>query len=147
MPLLRRRFLAVPGSAAKARSAVSLFSSLHGFSGDELSDIETAVGEAVANAIEHGNRMRGAFTLTCTFEDGMLQISVSDSGAGFDDATKPPIDTTPERRTPSLRGYGIYLMRTLMHRVSFEDGGTTVVLEKRFTGYGVAAGDAREVAP
>lgn len=144
MPLLRRRFLAVPTSAAKARSAVSLFSSLHGFSGDELCDIETAVGEAVANAIEHGNRMRGAFSVTCSFEDGLLRVSVSDSGDGFDDATKPPVDTAPQRRTPSLRGYGIFLMRTLMHGVSFEDGGATVILERRSADRSAATGESEK---
>jgi len=125
----RRRFLAVPTSATKARSTVSTFAASHGFSGDALCDVETSVGEAVANAIEHGNRMRGVFTVACSFERGILTIEVCDGGAGFDDSTKPMLDIG-ERRTPSLRGYGLYLMRTLMNRVTFKDGGTTVVLEK-----------------
>ena len=113
----------------KARSAVSTFASSHGFSGDALCDIETSVGEAVANAIEHGNRMHGVFTVACGFTQSVLTIEVCDGGAGFDDSSKPAPDLA-ERRTPSLRGYGLYLMRTLMNRVSFENGGTTVILEK-----------------
>jgi len=125
----RRRFLAVPTSATKARSAVSTFAASHGFSGDTLCDVETSVGEAVANAIEHGNRMRGVFTVACSFAHGVLTIEVCDGGAGFDDSTRPAMNLS-ERRTPSLRGYGLYLMHTLMNRVTFKDGGTTVVLEK-----------------
>ena len=106
-----------------------MFAASHGFSDDALSDVETSVGEAVANAIEHGNRMRGAFTVACDFTGGVLTIEVCDGGDGFDDATKPAPNLA-ERRTPSLRGYGLYLMRTLMNRVSFKDGGTTIVLEK-----------------
>jgi anti-sigma regulatory factor (Ser/Thr protein kinase) len=124
--------LAVPTSAAKARQAVSLFSTLHGFSGDELCDIETAVGEAVANAIEHGNRERGSFTVSCAFERGTLTIEICDSGAGFDVSPRAPEPT--ERRTPSTRGYGISIMRSLMSRVAFKNGGSTVVLEKRYPG-------------
>jgi anti-sigma regulatory factor (Ser/Thr protein kinase) len=105
---------------------------MHGFEHTSLSDIETAVGEAIANAIEHGSRFRGFYTIQCNFECGVLNVSVSDGGAGFDDGTRPG-ENIRERRTPSLRGYGIYLMRTLMNRVSFQDGGRTVVLEKRLT--------------
>jgi len=143
----RRRFLAVPTSATKARSAVSTFAASHGFSGDALCDVETSVGEAVANAIEHGNRMRGVFTVACSFASGTLTIEVCDGGAGFDDSTKPAPDTA-ERRTPSLRGYGLFLMRSLMNRVSFKDGGTTVILEKQLNCAGAAArGENSQLAP
>jgi len=121
--------LAVPTSATKARRAVSTFAASHGFSGDALSDVETSVGEAVANAIEHGNRMHGEFSIACGFASGILTIEVCDGGGGFDVTAKPALNLA-ERRTPSLRGYGLYLMRSLMNRVSFKDGGTTVVLEK-----------------
>ncbi len=132
----------MPASATKARSAVTVFATSQGFSGDALCDIQTAVGEAVANAIEHGNRHRGFFSVVCRFDRGTLSIEVSDGGAGFDDATRP-VENLQQRRTPSLRGYGLYIMRTLMTRVAFRDGGTTVVLEKQL---GVP-GESREYGP
>jgi anti-sigma regulatory factor (Ser/Thr protein kinase) len=120
---------------------------MHGFEHTALSDIETSAGEAIANAIEHGSRFRGFYTVACGFESGVLTIAVTDGGAGFDDATRPG-ENIRERRTPSLRGYGIYLMRTLMNRVSFQDAGRTVVLEKRLAAAGAGEpADSTEFGP
>ncbi len=89
--------------------------------------------------------MRGVFTVACSFARGVLTIEVCDGGAGFDDSTKPAPDIA-ERRTPSLRGYGLYLMRSLMNRVAFKDGGTTVILEKHLHCAG-AVGETTQHAP
>jgi serine/threonine-protein kinase RsbW len=98
--------------------------------GSELS-IETALHEALANAIVHGNqedpRKLVCIACRCT-TDGEVSLSVQDEGQGFD--TAAVLDpTTPENRLLP-HGRGIYLMKTLMDDVCFEQGGTVVYMHK-----------------
>jgi len=73
--------------------------------GSEM-DIEIALGEALENAIVHGNRedpdKRVYLTCRCT-PDGEVSITVQDDGQGFDTGTLPD-PTTPENR---LRTSGV----------------------------------------
>ena len=99
--------------------------------GSEI-DIEVALGEALANAVIHGNRehsgKRVSVTCRCT-RDGEVSIRVQDQGHGFD------TDTIPDPTTPanhfSTSGRGIYLMKTLMDVVHFGEKGTVVQMLKR----------------
>jgi serine/threonine-protein kinase RsbW len=96
-------------------------------------DIEIALREALANAIVHGNlenpRKRVHVTCRCT-SSGEVSITVQDEGQGFESGTVPD-PTAPENRLrPS--GRGIYLMKTLMDNVLFEQGGTVVHMLKKF---------------
>jgi serine/threonine-protein kinase RsbW len=98
--------------------------------GSEL-DIETALREALANAIVHGNRQNSRkcvyVACRCT-TDGEVSITVQDEGQGFDaDLVADP--TTPENRLLT-QGRGIYLMKTLMDEVRFEQHGAVVFMRK-----------------
>ena len=106
--------------------------------GSEL-EIEAAMREAMANAIVHGNkedaRKRIYVVCRCT-ADGEVSIRVEDEGQGFDiDKVVDP--TTPERRLLTC-GRGIYLMKTLMDEVRFEQGGAVVYMRKAHAGEAVA---------
>jgi len=98
--------------------------------GSEL-DIEMALREALANAIVHGNRQdsRKSVYVACRCTtDGEVSITVQDEGPGFDaDSIADP--TTPENRLLT-QGRGIYLMRTLMDEVRFEQRGAVVFMRK-----------------
>jgi serine/threonine-protein kinase RsbW len=98
--------------------------------GSEL-NIETAVREALVNAIVHGNQedrgKRVYVTCRCT-TDGEVSITVQDQGQGFDPEAIPD-PTAPENRLLT-HGRGIYLMRTLMDEVRFEQGGALVHMRK-----------------
>jgi serine/threonine-protein kinase RsbW len=76
--------------------------------GSEL-DVETALREALANAIVHGNRQDShkCVYVTCRCSaDGEVSITVGEDGGGFDpDAVADP--TTTENRLLT-RGRGIY---------------------------------------
>jgi serine/threonine-protein kinase RsbW len=98
--------------------------------GSEL-EIETAVREAISNAVIHGNHedpcKRVQVMCRCN-SDGEIRITVRDKGPGFkSDAVPDP--TSPENRL-STHGRGIYLIRMLMDEVSFVKGGSVVRMRK-----------------
>lgn len=117
------RYKATPYAARRARLAVVNFGRTCGFLHDELFELETAVGEAIANAVEHGNRLRGYFLLSVRFEEQVLTVEVQDSGDGF---LEPA-----ERLESRNRGFGIPLMRALVDELTFHEGGRCIRLRKR----------------
>ena len=99
--------------------------------GSEI-DIETAVREAVANAMVHGNGenpSKRVYVECRCYTDRGVSITVRDEGAGFDTSTLPD-PTTPESRL-SEHGRGIYLMKTLMDEICFDESGTVVHMRKK----------------
>jgi serine/threonine-protein kinase RsbW len=95
-------------------------------------EIETALREAIANAVRHGCGNDGEKEVEawvgCDETRGML-IVVRDPGPGFDPATIPsPIVGHNVFRS---HGRGIYLINELMDEVSFESGGTEIRMLKR----------------
>jgi anti-sigma regulatory factor (Ser/Thr protein kinase) len=117
------------GSVREARRALIAFAASCGFGNGVLDDVESAVGEALANAVEHGN-CDGAngFEVFATFENERLVVEVKDYGAGFD------CQRLLECAAPDAagsRGFGIFLMRTLMDEVAYSDRGSRIQLVKR----------------
>ena len=90
-------------------------------------EVETALREALANAIVHGAKKdpqkRVQFCVSCDESRGML-IVVRDPGGGFDPASIP----TPVlgQELFSTHGRGIYLINQLVDEVRFEKGGTEI---------------------
>ena len=99
--------------------------------GSEI-DIETALREALANAVIHGNRenpSKRIYVECRCYTNGEVLIAVRDEGSGFN-ASAVLDPTTPETRLFE-HGRGIYLMKTLMDEVSFEESGTVVHMRKQ----------------
>jgi serine/threonine-protein kinase RsbW len=124
----RARFPNARWAAAFARRALIAHIAAYGYADGDLADIETAVGEALANAVEHGYRADTAFEVRAHLERDRIVIEVQDEGRGFTPAgpssvAKPSLD--------SSRGFGIYLMRHLMDAVDYDERGTCVRLTKR----------------
>jgi len=95
-------------------------------------EIELALREALANAILHGNqenpRKRVHVKCRCA-TNGVVSMTIEDEGTGFEyDAVPDPTSPDNQLRT---RGRGIYLMRTLMDEVHFDQGGSVVHMRKR----------------
>jgi len=90
-------------------------------SGRMTQDVLVAVGEAVANAIEHGNRHSPGqpVRLRAISTADQLRLTVSDTGRW---RTSPPADRP-------LRGQGIALMRALMQRVDIKPGPSGTVVD------------------
>jgi serine/threonine-protein kinase RsbW len=100
--------------------------------GSEL-DIEMALREALANAMVHGNQQdpRKCVYVACRCTtDGEVSITVEDEGQEFD--ADSVVDPTAQENRLLTHGRGIYLMRTLMDEVCFEQGGAVVYMHKAF---------------
>ncbi len=105
---------------------------------EELSDVKTAVSEAVTNAIVHGYPADiGTITLTARrYEDGMLELIVEDQGVGIPDirkAREPMFTTGGEERS----GMGFTIMEHFMTYLDVESQpgkGTRVTMSRRLSG-------------
>src|ERR1700704_2605295 len=86
------------------------------------SDVEIALREALANAIIHGNHENPRKHVYVHFrcKPDEVSIAVKDEGRGFD--IKQVGDPTVSESTGSVHGRGIYLMKSLMDEVRFEEG-------------------------
>jgi anti-sigma regulatory factor (Ser/Thr protein kinase) len=122
------RFESQGPSVAVARHAVVDFARACGFVGDTLCDIECAVGEALANAVEHGHCDGATIEVSCAFRDARLTVEIKDPGPGFD---RKRGFGMPAVRGPFWRGYGIHIIKTLMDDVTYLERGTRVRLVKR----------------
>ncbi len=118
-----------------ARTAVAAFAAQLDPTYEEVSDIRTAVSEAVTNCIVHAYRER-VETVYITAEirgERELVVRIRDKGCGIADieqAMQPLFTTAPgEERA----GLGFAVMQSLCDRVrvrSKPDAGTTVTLIK-----------------
>ncbi len=117
-----------------ARSIVAAFAAQADPSIAVLSDLRTAVSEAVTNAIVHAYPDEfGKITLTLRlFEGGRLTIKIADRGCGIPDvaeAMTPLFTTGGEERS----GLGFSVMESFCDKVRVRSKvgkGTTVTLEK-----------------
>jgi serine/threonine-protein kinase RsbW len=95
-------------------------------------EIETALREALANAIRYGAGHDPGRPVQCAVAcdqtRGML-IVVRDPGPGFDPATI--LDPLVGQNLYSHHGRGIYLINQLMDEVRFKRGGTEIHMRKR----------------
>jgi serine/threonine-protein kinase RsbW len=94
-------------------------------------DIEMALHEALVNAVTHGNGENSGkrvYVECRCYMDGEVAITVRDEGRGFD----PNALADPAFRENVLitHGRGVYLMKTFMDEVSFEEGGAVVMMRK-----------------
>jgi len=94
-------------------------------------EIETALREALANAIVHGCKEDLEKTVNvsvgCDESRGMI-IVVRDSGDGFDPADLP--SPVVGERIFEDHGRGIFLINRLMDEVRFRAGGTEIWMRK-----------------
>jgi serine/threonine-protein kinase RsbW len=95
-------------------------------------EIDLALREALTNAVIHGNGEnphKRVFVECRCYMDGEVSISVRDQGRGFDSSAVPD-PTSPENRL-FTHGRGIYLIKTLMDEISFDQHGAVVRMRKK----------------
>lgn len=120
---------------AFARSAVASFLAVLDPNIEEISDIKTAVSEAVTNCIVHGYReeIGNIYIRVRIFEEARVSISIRDKGCGIPDVKKAmePLFTTCENGERA--GLGFSIMGSFMDKLRVRSrlgAGTTVTLEK-----------------
>lgn len=128
-------FLSCSANESFGRTAVAAFAAQLDPTIDELSDIKTAVSEAVTNCIVHAYRdTLGVIYITCKlYENGRISIRIRDKGCGIEDVEKAmqPLFTTSENEERA--GLGFAVMESFMDklRVTSKLGkGTTVTMYK-----------------
>lgn len=118
-----------------ARVAISSFFSQLDPTIDEISDIKTAVSEAVTNSIVHGyeNSIGVIYIHAKILNENTIYIKIRDRGRGIENVekAKEPMFTTC--KTGERSGLGFTVMQSFMDklRVNSKIGkGTTVILIK-----------------
>lgn len=129
------RFRAVSQNEGFARVTAGAFATQLNPTIGELSDIKTAVSEAVTNAIVHGyGTGNGMVEMRASISDNELTIEVCDDGKGIADieqARLPFFTTCPEQ---DRSGMGFTVMETFMDSLEVESKlgtGTRVCMKKR----------------
>lgn len=135
---MRIMFLSKSVNESFCRVSVAAFLSQLDPVVSELVDIKTAVTEAVSNSIIHGYaNTYGIITLDMrVYEDGTVEISISDKGCGIEDIerAKTPLYTT--KQDEERAGMGFTVMETFMDSLEVESEvgkGTTVTMKKKLT--------------
>ena len=117
-----------------ARVTVAAFMTSLNPTVEEVSDVKTAVSEAVTNAIIHGYESEvNNIYIRCRTEGKTLYLEIEDEGKGIEDvkqAMEPLFTTKPELERS---GMGFSFMEAFMDKLEVESvpgKGTTVKMEK-----------------
>ena len=131
---IKLTFLSHSENESFARSVVSCFALKLNPSLAEISDIKTAVSEAVTNSIVHGYpNCVGEITLEAETDNNCIHINIFDNGVGIEDINKAlePFYTTKIEDERS--GMGFTIMKSFMDEieVSSKKGiGTKIYMKK-----------------
>ena len=119
-----------------ARVAIAAFASQLDPTVEEISDIKTAISEAVTNSIIHGyeGNDNGIIEIEAEIKDKTITVKVIDYGRGIKDISKAVEPLYTSRPYLERSGMGFTVMDTFMDsmEVESEEGkGTKVVLTKK----------------
>ena len=116
------------------RRAVSLLCEQWGFGEEDRHAVVLALSEAMSNALEHGSGPTRSIEVGCALGVDGIRIVVEDFGAPSGEGLKKAIESTVAPSDDSVRGRGLYLIRTLMDEVDVKrkpGGGVAVSMFKR----------------
>ncbi len=131
---MKLEFISKSNNEAFARIAVAAFVSSLDPTIEEISDIKTAVSEAVTNSIVHGYEDKiGIIHITCKIINRKVFIEISDNGKGIENVelAKQPLYTSKPNLERS--GMGFTIMESFMDKLVVESVlgvGTKVTMEK-----------------
>ncbi len=123
-----------------ARASVAAFAAQLDPNIEELSDIKTAVSEAVTNCIVHAYAEKvGKIYITASiYKNNVFKVKIKDKGCGIENikqAMEPLFTTSGGERA----GLGFAVMESFCDKIKVNskvDKGTTVILEKKFISRG-----------
>lgn len=93
---------------------------------DDIFAIHLAVEEAFYNAVKHGNKLDASKNVTAEFvvNSDKVEITITDAGEGFDPDALP--DCREGDNIYKADGRGIFLVRSYMDNVRFNEKGNSV---------------------
>lgn len=131
---MKIEFISNPNNEALARISVASFVATLDPTIEEISDIKTAVSEAVTNSIIHGyENTKGIVTIKARIIHNIVEIEIIDKGIGIEDIerAKEALYTTKPEFERS--GMGFTIMESFMDEMQVESAigkGTTVFMKK-----------------
>ncbi len=124
-----------------ARTAVSAFVATLDPTVDEMTDIKTAVSEAVTNCIVHGYKeaLCNIYITAAIYPDNRVVIKIKDKGCGIEDIDKAMEPMYTSCPGGERAGLGFAVMQSLCDKVrvvSRPGKGTTVTLTRKISSKG-----------
>lgn len=140
MPVVNKfnmNLLARSANEGFARACISAFAAILDPTLEELSDIKTAVSEAVTNCVVHAyaDKLGKIYITAEILEGGILKVKIRDTGCGIEniELAKQPLYTTVGGERAGL---GFAVMESFMDSVKVTSKigrGTTVVMQKKIS--------------
>ena len=131
---MKLTFLSRSENEAFASSVISCFALQLNPSVAEISDIKTAVSEAVTNSIVHGYPNEcGEITLEAIIEDNLIHINIFDQGVGIENLSQALETFFTTRADEERSGMGFTIMESFMDKVevvSEKGAGTKIYMQK-----------------
>lgn len=120
-----------------ARVAIASFVAQLDPTVEELTDVKTAVSEAVTNSIIHGydGKVDGIIEIEAMIIENSVRIIITDHGKGIEDIEKAVEPLYTSRPDLERSGMGFTVMETFMDSMEVEsekEKGTKVILSKKF---------------
>jgi len=95
-----------------------------------LNDIEMSLGEIFSNIEFYSAADKDTVTdvtVTVSFENGILDITLSDNGVPFNPLKRGEPSLEENRKNKVIGGFGIFLVRKLMDSVTYEYNGNNIL--------------------
>ena len=132
---MKLEFLSKSANESFARVVVAAFASQLDPTLEELSDIKTAISEAVTNSIIHGYEYGdGIITLESSIYDNEIVIRVKDKGKGIEDIKQAMEPFFTSKPNLDRSGMGFTVMETFMDDLKVESSseeGTIITMKKK----------------
>ena len=133
--MMKIEFLSKSQNEGFARVSVAAFVSQLDPTLEEISDIKTAVSEAVTNSIIHGYENRqGYIAIEANLTGNEVSLIISDKGIGIEDLTLALQPLYTSRPDLERSGMGFTVMETFMDSLQVESSkgeGTKVLMKKK----------------
>ncbi|MEG2338173.1 MAG: anti-sigma F factor [Clostridium sp.] len=132
---MKLEFPSVSENEAFARVTVAAFASQLDPTIDELTDVKTAVSEAVTNSIIHGyENSSGNIVINCSIKGNVLEVEIIDFGLGIEDIDLAKQALYTSKPELERSGMGFTVMESFMDGMEVEtsEKGTKIKLTKIF---------------
>lgn len=114
-------FQSIPQNESFARMVVAAFITGTNPTLEEVSDIKTAVSEAVTNAIIHGyEKKEGIVKIKARIDGRTVYLEISDKGCGIKDVSQAMEPLYTSKQEEERSGMGFSFMEAFMDRLEVE---------------------------